>query len=96
MNNAERFIDIYNKVDKLLKDIDREEYQSYSSKIRISKNPIIKAFKEKLIDYGELRNAIVHNPKIGGKFIAEPLTEIVDDFEAVLLKLQNPKKVIPL
>lgn len=96
MNNAERFIDVYNNIDKLLKDIDKEEYQSFTSKIRTSKNPIINAFKEKLIDYGELRNAIVHNPKIGGKFIAEPLTEVVEDFEKILNKLQNPKKVIPL
>lgn len=96
MTNAEKFIEIYNKVDKLLKDIDKEEYQSFTSKVRSSKNPLIKAFREKLIDYAELRNAIVHNPKVGGQFIAEPLDVIVNDFEGILKKLQNPKKVIPL
>jgi predicted transcriptional regulator len=96
MSNAERFIDIYNKLDKILKDIDDDHYQTFSSKVKNSKNPIIKNFKMKLIDYGELRNAIVHNPKIGGKYIAEPIEEIVEDFHEILKKLQNPKIVIPL
>lgn len=48
-----------------------------------------------MLDYGELRNAIVHNPKIGGRFIAEPLEEVVIDFENLKEKLTNPKKVIP-
>lgn len=96
MSNAERFIEIYNQVDKLLKDIEKDEYQSFTSKIRGSKNPLIIAFREKLIDYAELRNAITHNSKIGGKFIAEPLDEIVKDFGNLLNKLQSPKKIIPL
>lgn len=96
MTNAEKFIDIYNQVDKLLKDIDKEEYQSFTSKIRSSKNPLIRAFREKLIDYAELRNAIVHNPKVGGRFIAEPLDVIVSDFDGILKTIQSPKKVIPL
>lgn len=95
MSNAEIFVDIYNKIDKLLKDIDKDEHESFTSKVRNSKNPLIKTFKEELIDYAELRNAIVHSPKIGGKFIAEPLNEIVEKFDALLNKLQNPKKVIP-
>lgn len=95
MSNAEKFVDIFNQVDKLLKDIDQEDYQSFTSRVRKSKDPLIRNFKEKLIDYSELRNAIVHNPTIGGKFIAEPIDEVVNDFEAILQKLKNPIKVIP-
>lgn len=96
MNNAERFIEIYNKIDRYLTDLDKPEYQSFTSKIKYSKNPLIKTFKHELIDYAELRNAIVHKSKIGGKFIAEPLDEVVNDFENILNKLQNPKKVSQL
>lgn len=95
MTNAERFIDSYNFVDKLLKDIEKDHYESFSSKVKNSKNPLIRNFRDKLLDYGELRNAIVHNPKIGGRFIAEPLEEVVIDFENIKEKLTNPKKVIP-
>ena len=72
MTNAEIFLNTYNEIDKILKNLDDESYQTYSTKIRTNKNPIIKQFKDKLLDFGELRNAIVHNPKIGNDFIAEP------------------------
>lgn len=44
---------------------------------------------------GELRNAIVHNPKIGNKVIAEPHEEIVLRIKELYEKITDPKKVIP-
>jgi predicted transcriptional regulator len=96
MNNAERFLDIYNKVDRYLKNIDTLNYETFASKIKNSKNPLIKRFKEKLLDFAELRNAIVHNPKIGSEHIAEPHTKIVEEFEEIYKVLTKPMKVIPL
>lgn len=96
MTNAEKFLDIYNRLDKFLKNINNENHETFASKIKSSKNPIIKSYLEKLIDFGELRNAITHTPKIGGNYIAEPLTEVVNEFALILEKLLNPQKVIPL
>jgi predicted transcriptional regulator len=96
MSNAEKFIDIYNRIDKHLKNDDNETHESFANKIRKSSNPIIKQKKEKLISFGELRNAIVHNSKIGERYIAEPLEEIVDEFEEILKILKCPPKVFPL
>lgn len=96
MTNAEKFIEIFNQVDKLLKDINKVEYQGFTSKVIDSNNPLIIANKEKLISYAKLRNAITHNSRIGKKYIAEPHDEIVKDFDNLLNKLQSPKKVIPL
>lgn len=98
MNNAERFIDIYNQVDKILKNSNNENYgnfEGFVSKVRNSENPIIKNQKDKLIDYANLRNVITHSTRVEGKIIAEPLTEIVDDFNALLDTLSNPPKVFP-
>ena len=37
-----------------------------------------------LISYGELRNAIVHNPRIGSKTIAEPHPETVKKIKQLI------------
>ena len=95
MNNAEKFIEIYNQIDKVLSKSGNGKYETFSAKIKNSTNRIIIRFKEKLIDYGNLRNAIAHNPKIGGKPIAFPLDEVVSDFEEILIIIKNPPKVYP-
>ncbi|UMQ43223.1 CBS domain-containing protein [Chryseobacterium sp. Y16C] len=96
MTNAEKFLDIYNQLDKFLKNGNNQNHETFASKIKSSKNSIIKSYRDKLIDYGELRNAITHTPKLGGNYIAEPLGEVVNEFAMILQKLLNPQKVIPL
>ena len=96
MTNSEKFIEIYNKLDKYLqKDIGADEYVSYANKIRNSKNTVVNRFKDELLSFGTLRNAIVHNPKIGGKTIAEPHDSTVKRFGEIYEMITNPKKVIP-
>ena len=95
MNNAEDFLDIYNQVDDLLKKSNSEKYVKYSDKIKESKIPVVIEFRDKLLDYGELRNAMVHRPKEKGEYIAVPLKKVVTDFEEILKELRNPKKVLP-
>jgi len=95
MNNAETFLKIYNKVDKILTTDNSTKYELYSEKVRNSTKPIIRQFREQLYDYGDLRNAIVHRPKDGNNYIAEPLDKVVKDFERILAVLENPPKVLP-
>ena len=52
-------------------------------------------FKDELLSFGTLRNAIVHNPKIGNKAIAEPHESTVLKFNEIYEMIINPKKVIP-
>ena len=93
MNNAERFLEIYNEVDRFLTDFSSGKYESYSDKIRNSTKPIIKRYHDQLLDYGDLRNAIVHRPKKDDNYIANPLDKVVKDFEYILEKLKNPPRV---
>jgi predicted transcriptional regulator len=67
----------------------------FSQKVKTSSNNIVKRYKDELISLGELRNAIVHNPKIGNKVIAEPHEETVFRLKELHEKITNPKKVIP-
>src|SRR5690554_7021534 len=96
MNNSEIFLDFYNKINAYIKKQDKfDSSMSFSQKIKNSKNKIVQRFSDELISLAELRNAIVHNPKIGNKTIAEPHSETVTRIKELYEKISNPKKVIP-
>jgi predicted transcriptional regulator len=85
LSNAKRFLYAYNKIDESL----RSQYnlkagQSFSEVIRrcSSLNAIVRKFSDDLIDYGRLRNAIVH--KSDDNFIiAEPHIKAVENLEKI-------------
>lgn len=93
MNNSEIFLDFYNKIDAYIKKQDKfESSMSFSQKIKNSKNKIVQRFSDELISLAELRNAIVHNPKIGNKAIAEPHNETVTIIKEIYKKYLTLKK----
>ena len=96
MTNSEKFLDTYNRIDDYLKKVDGYDlYVNFAQKVKNSKNQIVKRFKEELMSLGELRNAIVHNPRIGNKAIAEPHESTVLRISELYETIINPKKVIP-
>ncbi|MBH0064166.1 CBS domain-containing protein [Psychrobacter sp. SZ93C1] len=96
MNNSEKFLEIYNNLDQYLKkEIRADDYVSYTNKVKNSKNTVVNRFKDELLSFGTLRNAIVHNPKIDNKAIAEPHDRTVERFNEIYETINNPKKVIP-
>ena len=96
MTNSETFLDTYNKIDSFLKKTDKyDSYVNFAQKVKNSKNPVVLRFKDELISLGELRNAIVHNPKIGNQAIAEPHENTVLRILELYEKITNPIKVIP-
>ncbi len=58
-------------------------------------NPIIERYRFDLKEYGELRNAIVHD-RSGGEIIAEPNDYAVSHIEQIAHLLLEPPKVAPL
>lgn len=96
MNNSEKFLETYNNLDQYLKkEIGADDYVSYANKVRGSKNIVVTRLKDELLSFGSLRNAIVHNPKIDNKAIAEPHDSTVLRFNEIYKMITNPKKVIP-
>lgn len=90
--NAERFIEAYNTIDYSLRTIyDFKRSMSFSDVIRRSVvlNAVVRKYEEDLIDYGRLRNAIIHHGN--SKYtIAEPHDDIVAKIEKLAELISEP------
>lgn len=95
MKNSEVFLSTYNKLDNHLRKMDNaENYASFTSVVKRLKNNhrIIRHYHKKLIEYNELRNAIVHD-RIDGTVIAEPNDFAVKDFGKIYDNISSPKQI---
>ena len=75
---AKRFISAYNRLDQGLRDIySIKRTLNFADMIRkvATVNTVVKKFEEDLIDYGRLRNAIVH--RSSDEIIAEPNVDVL-------------------
>ncbi|MFQ6752187.1 MAG: CBS domain-containing protein [Clostridia bacterium] len=94
--NAERFITAYNNIDYSLRTIyNFKRSMSFSDVIRRSVvlNSIVRKYEEDLIDFGRLRNAIIHQGN--SKYtIAEPHDDIVDKIEKLAHLISEPPEAI--
>lgn len=104
-SNATRFLKSYNDIEECL----RERYhvkasQSFTDLVnRCSDFDLtVRRYRNDLIDYGKLRNAIVHKAK-GEKIIAYPCDEVVEQIEyiekeictpPVIVEILKPKKLV--
>ena len=93
---AKRFIDAYNKIDYALRTVYKQKRSlTFSDAVRksVSQNSVIRKYEDDLIDYGRLRNAIVHshNPNV---VMAEPHEEIVAKIEKIAQLICEPPRVI--
>lgn len=95
-SNAKRFINCYNIIDSALRiQGDMRRSITYTEAVRRAArtNPIVAKYEDKLIDYGRLRNAIVHSS--GEEFIiAEPHIKVVEDYEKITSLIVTPPLAI--
>mgnify|MGYP001213366208 CR=1 FL=1 len=100
MNNSERFISAFNKIEKYLDDVIKagDRFTSFSSSVKraAEKNIIVRRYKDDLLEISELRNAIVHERTDPEYLIAEPHDSVVELLEKIYEELTEPKKVYPL
>lgn len=92
---AIRFISAYNRLDQGLREIySIKRTLTYSDMVRkvANVNTVVSKFEEELIDYGRLRNAIVH--KSSDEIIAEPHIEVVEKIEKIARLINTPPRVI--
>lgn len=94
--NAEKFLTTFNKIDKELKTLLQNNDVGFSKTVRIlrNSNAIVKRYSDELLEFAELRNAIVHNTVEMDQAIAEPHDTIVAKIVEIEKKLSRPKKVI--
>lgn len=94
--NAERFIAAYNSIDYSLRSIyDFKRSMAFSDVVRRSVvlNSVVRKYEEDLIDFGRLRNAIIHQ---GNKTytIAEPHDDIVEQIERLAKIISEPPRAV--
>jgi len=95
-SNAARFIEAFNNIDYALKArYNLNRAMGFSDLIRKSAaiNYIVRKYEDDLVDYGRLRNAIVHSSN-EDYVIAEPHLEVVEHIEHIERLLTTPPKAI--
>ncbi|MDD4111207.1 MAG: CBS domain-containing protein [Clostridia bacterium] len=97
-SNAKRFIKAYNKIDHSLRvQHNFRRSMSFSDIIRrsVPMNYIARRYEDDLIDYGRLRNAIIHGQN-DNYIIAEPHEEVVIKMEHIANLISTPPKAIDI
>lgn len=91
-SNAKRFLDAYNNIDYALKSrYNLNRSMGFSELIRksVPVNYVIRKYEDELVDYGRLRNAIIHNNN-EDFIIAEPHDKVVEKIEHIEKLLTTP------
>ena len=95
-SNARRFINAYNTIDYAIRvQHSFKRSMSFSDLIRkaVPLNYLVRKYEDDLIDFGRLRNAIIH----GGNddfVIAEPHIDVVEKIEKIAEAIKTPPKAL--
>lgn len=93
---ARRFISAYNQIDNGLRSIHNyKRSSSFSELVRkaVTENHIVRKYEDDLIDYGRLRNAIIHRSN-DEYVIAEPHEEVVEKIEKIARLINTPPNAL--
>lgn len=98
MENAERFLVAFNKMEKFfdgeLKDTRYVPFHRAVQRLR-KVNAVVNRYHNDLLEYSELRNAIVHERTEVNYTIASPHDDVVINIERISAEITAPKLVIP-
>jgi len=94
-SNSERFLTAFTAIESdMNKRVKSDRYISYSELIRrvATLDRSYHKFQRYLEEFGDLRNAIVHE-RIDGEVIAEPHLKVVEEIEQIASILTQPQRV---
>ncbi|MDZ7860619.1 MAG: hypothetical protein U5O15_08155 [Candidatus Krumholzibacteriota bacterium] len=98
MRSGDKFIELFNKLETTLRQkVNWNNHKSFYQLVNVAakKYSVVHRNRDILKDFGNLRNAIVHDTKYPKKILADPRRETLDSLENVFEAITNPKKVIP-
>lgn len=98
MERSERFIVAFNKIEKYFNQQlnDTSYVPFFRAVLRLrKKDAIVNRYHNDLLEYSELRNAIVHERTEVNYTIADPHIRIVEAIEKIAEEMTAPKLVIP-
>ncbi|MCL3779369.1 CBS domain-containing protein [Prolixibacteraceae bacterium JC049] len=95
ISNADQFLNIFHDVEHYLKNKYNNGY--YESFVRLVREAskvehVFRRYKDDLMTYADLRNAIVHNKRYNGVAIAEPHDEVLIHFQKIWKEISLPLK----
>jgi hypothetical protein len=93
-SNGDRFEGAYNKIDALLrKKFGAAKTLSFSSIVveAAKKDATVRANKEDLLEFGDLRNAIVHDRGKAPVLLADPREDVVVEIEKIWNRISRPR-----
>ena len=96
VSNAKRFLDAFNNIDYTIKTrYGFNRAMGFSELVRkaVVLNYTVRKYEDDLIDYGRLRNAIIHNNN-ENIIIAEPHISVVENIEHIEKILTTPPKAL--
>ena len=96
LSNGDRFESAYNKIDALLrKKVGGPRSLPFSSVVNeaAGKDPTVRMHKDDLLEYGDLRNAIVHDRGKTPIVLADPREDVVEKVENIFNRLSHPRKL---
>ena len=94
--NAARFLKSYNNIESRLKILySARPTQNFTDLVKrcTDLNITVRRYENELVDYGKLRNAIVHRTAGGELFIANPCDEVVDTIESIEKQICDPPRI---
>ena len=95
-SNSRRFINAYNAIDYAIRvQHNFKRSMSFSDVIRraVPVNYLVRKYEDELIDYGRLRNAIIHRSN-EDFIIAEPHVSVVEKIEKIAEAITTPPKAL--
>ena len=96
--NAWRFLKSYNNIESNLKQLyHAKPTQNFTDLIKRCSdlNLTVRRYESELIDYGKLRNAIVHRQAgVGDVVIANPCDDVVKQIEYIDMMICKPPKIL--
>ncbi|WP_159648207.1 CBS domain-containing protein [Erysipelothrix aquatica] len=93
--NSEKFIDAFVTIEMYLKDYLGSPNVGFSQMVHMAapKHPVIGTYKNELTEFGQLRNAIVHNRAGKNEAIAEPHDSVIETMALIIQALESPRRV---
>lgn len=96
---SDEFLSHFNRIEKWLQnELDNPKNMGFSEMVRRltkQKHPLVGAFSEDLLQFAQLRNAIIHERISEDFVIAEPNEWAVDRIQFIEHKLTQPEMVLP-
>lgn len=96
--NSTRFLDAFTALEEMLKKESQRNDVGFSTNVELvaKSNYYIRAHQTTLIEYAQLRNAIVHQRINYNEVIAEPHDEVVRKIEQMAAVVTSPKRISAL